>query len=182
MRSTAKGLGIQVTSTFKPFKDCALGKAKQCAVSKKAVPCLQILGERLFFNISSPSTLTFGRKCHWLLFINDCSDYCWSFFLKEKSDLAQTMSGLVNNRYNAFAATMLGKIKPLREPANRKGWGSTSSIQPQVHLNKMDALNGSLLPFSTGYIACSMAESLPPTYDAVFGQKLRTLTCSSRTT
>ena len=25
--------------------------------------------------------------------------------------------------YNAFAVTMQAKIKPLREPANRKGWG-----------------------------------------------------------
>ena len=39
------------------YEDCALGKAKQQAVSKKAVPSLQILGERLFFDISSTSTL-----------------------------------------------------------------------------------------------------------------------------
>ena len=38
-RSTIKGLGIQVTSTFKLCEDCTLGKAKQCAVSKKSVPC-----------------------------------------------------------------------------------------------------------------------------------------------
>ena len=35
---TTKVLGIQVTSPFKPCEDCALGKAKQQAVSKKAVP------------------------------------------------------------------------------------------------------------------------------------------------
>ena len=29
MRSTAKDLGIQVTGTFKPSKECTLGKAKQ---------------------------------------------------------------------------------------------------------------------------------------------------------
>ena len=58
-RSTAKGLGIQVTGMFKPCEDCALGKAKQ----------------------SSPFTPTFGGKPHWLLVINGCSN--WSFFLKE---------------------------------------------------------------------------------------------------
>ena len=47
-RSTTNGLGIQVTGMFKPCKDCALVKAKQCAVSKKAVLHLQILGERFF--------------------------------------------------------------------------------------------------------------------------------------
>ena len=33
-RSTTKGLGIQVTGTFKLCKDCILGKAKQHAVNK----------------------------------------------------------------------------------------------------------------------------------------------------
>ena len=46
---TAKALGIQVTSTFMPCEDCALGKAKQQAMSKKAVACSKTLGERLFF-------------------------------------------------------------------------------------------------------------------------------------
>ena len=35
--ATAKAMGIQVTSTFKPCVDCTLGKVKQCGVSKKAV-------------------------------------------------------------------------------------------------------------------------------------------------
>ena len=156
-RSTTKGLSIQVTSTFKPCEDCTLGKAKQCAVSKKAVPCSQILGERLFFNISSPSTLTFGGKHHWLLVINNCSDYCWSLFLREKSDLAQTMLGLVNNlkiklnlQVQCLTVTMQAKIKLSREPANRKVWRLTLSIQPKVHLNKIGTSNASSLLFLTG--------------------------------
>ena len=97
MRSTTKYLGIQVTSMFNPCEDCTLGKAKEWVVSKKAVPCPQILGERLFFDISSPSTLTFGGKHHWLLVIDNCSDYCWSFFPREKSDLTHTMLVLIDN-------------------------------------------------------------------------------------
>ena len=62
--ATAKDLGIQVTGTYKTCKDCALSKAKQNADSKKAVPCSTILGERLFFDISSSLTLTFGGKQH----------------------------------------------------------------------------------------------------------------------
>ena len=64
-----------------------------------------MLKERLFFNISSPFTPTFGGKCHWLKVIDDCSDYTWSF-LKEKFNLAMLMLGLVKNlkikfcRYN----------------------------------------------------------------------------------
>ena len=81
---------------YKQCEDCALGKAKQRAVGKKAVPRSQVSGERLFFDISSPTTPTFGGKHHWLLVIDNCSNYCWSLFLREKSDLAQTMLGLIN--------------------------------------------------------------------------------------
>ena len=103
MRSTTKSFGIKAPSTFKPCEDCALGKAKQRVVSKKAVPCSQILGERLFFDISSPTTPTFGGKRHWLLVIDDYSNYCWSFFSSEKSDLTQKMLVLIKDlktKYN----------------------------------------------------------------------------------
>ena len=99
---TAKALGFQVTGPFKPCEDCALGKAKHQSVSKNAVPRSKILGERLFFNISSPSTPTFGRERHWLLVMDDYSNYSWSFFLKKKFDLAETMLGLVNNQKIKF--------------------------------------------------------------------------------
>ena len=93
--TTAKALGIQVTSMFKPCEDCTLGNAKQCAVSKKALPCSKVLGERLLFDISCPSTLTFGGKWHWLLIVDDSSDYIWRFFKKEKSNLAAAMANLM---------------------------------------------------------------------------------------
>ena len=96
-QAITKALGIQVTGTFKPYEDCTLGEVKKHTVSKKAVPHSKILGERLFFNISCSSTPTFGGKHHWLLIIDECSDFSWSFFLKEKSDIPETMLGLVNN-------------------------------------------------------------------------------------
>ena len=55
----------------------------------------------LWYKLSLNST--FGDKKHWLLVVEDSSDYVWSFFLKEKPDLADTMLGLVKNlktKYN----------------------------------------------------------------------------------
>ena len=46
--ATTEAVGIQVTSTFKPCEECTLGKAKQCAVSKKVVPHSKILGRKAF--------------------------------------------------------------------------------------------------------------------------------------
>ena len=62
-----------------------------------------------------------------------------------------------------------------KKPASRKGWRSTLNIQPQLCLDKMGMLSASLLPFSTGYVPCTMVASLPPIYKVVYGQKLKTL-------
>ena len=64
--ATANYIGVQVTSTFMLCKDYTLGKAKQQGVSKKAIALSKILGEKLFFDISSPSTPTFGSKIGYL--------------------------------------------------------------------------------------------------------------------
>ena len=62
--ATAKAMDIQLTSTFKSCEDCTLGKAKKIRESKKTVGCSKILGEMLFFDVSSPSTPTFVGKKH----------------------------------------------------------------------------------------------------------------------
>ena len=53
IHATVKSMGIQVTGTYKQCDDCTLGKAKKGRICKKAVACSKLLGERLFFNISS---------------------------------------------------------------------------------------------------------------------------------
>ena len=133
--ATAIAVSFQVTSTFKPSEHCTLEKAKKSEVSKKAVAHSKMLGERLFFDISFPSPPTFGGKKHWLLVIEDSSNYTWSIFLKEKSDLAFVMLGFINilkiniiYRYNTCAVTMLVKILPSKNPANGKGGDG-----PQIH-------------------------------------------------
>ena len=68
-------------------------KTKQQKVSKKAVAWLKVLEEMLFFDISSHST--FCGKKHCLLVMDDSSDYVWSFFLKEKSNLEDIMLSLM---------------------------------------------------------------------------------------
>ena len=59
---------------------------------KKAVEWSKILGEWLFFNISSHLKPTFKGKKHWLLV-----DFAWSYFSKEKSELKKMMFGFIND-------------------------------------------------------------------------------------
>ena len=81
--ATTKAMGILVTSVFKPCEDCIWGKAKQQGVSKKDITWSKIFEERLFFNISSLSTPTFGNDKHWLLVLDDSSNYIWFLFKRE---------------------------------------------------------------------------------------------------
>ncbi len=60
-------------------------------------------GERLFVDIRSPLTQSMGGKQHWLLVRDDCTDYCWSYFLKEKSDSRSHVIELIkelDSKYN----------------------------------------------------------------------------------
>ena len=70
--------------------------------AKKAIPHSKILGEKLSFNISSPTTPTFGGKWHWLLVIDHSSNYIWSLLLEDKSDLADTMVVKIRNLKNKY--------------------------------------------------------------------------------
>jgi hypothetical protein len=44
-------------------------------------------GERLYVDISSIKERIFGGAKFWALVVDDYTDYCWSFVLKDKSDL-----------------------------------------------------------------------------------------------
>jgi hypothetical protein len=45
------------------------------------------MGERVYLDISSIKGESHGGSCFWALVVDDHTDYCWSLFLKAKSDL-----------------------------------------------------------------------------------------------
>ena len=61
-QATGRVMGLNLTGILKSCKDFALGNAKKGCVSKKTVEHSKIMGERLFFNISSPLTPPFCDK------------------------------------------------------------------------------------------------------------------------
>ena len=71
---------ICLTGMFRLWENCALGKAKKGFISKKAVVCSKILAAKIYFDISSPLTPTFGDKKHLLLVVEDSTNYAWSNF------------------------------------------------------------------------------------------------------
>jgi hypothetical protein len=54
-------------------------------------------GERLYINISSIKERIFGGAKFWALIVDDYSDYCWSFVMKNKSDLKTRIKTLLTD-------------------------------------------------------------------------------------
>ena len=46
-------------------------------------------------DISSTENESFRKKRLWLLVVDDTTDYCWSFFLKEKSETGKVLMDLI---------------------------------------------------------------------------------------
>ena len=101
-RATAKAFGVRLIGQMKPCKDCALSKAKAKKISKVPVKRASKPGGRLCIDISSPSTKSVGGKCHWLLVVDDCTDYAWSFFLNKKSETNDIMIALIKELKQAY--------------------------------------------------------------------------------
>ena len=94
-RLTAKYYGLTVTGIMAPCHHCGLAKARQSNLSKTTDVKSQIKGERLYINLSWTNKPSYGGSKFWLLVMDDCTDFLWSYFLKEKSDLAKTIMNLL---------------------------------------------------------------------------------------
>lgn len=87
-KSTANKLQVQLVGDFSMCGDFAVGKAKQKALPKKALNKATNFCERLSFDLSWIDGVSLGGSKYWLLIVDEFSKFCWSFFLKAKSDLS----------------------------------------------------------------------------------------------
>jgi hypothetical protein len=84
---TAAYYGVKLRGKLEPCYECSLAKIRQVNVGKEAKSKSTVPGERLFVDISSVSTVSFGGAKFWVLVVDDCTDKCWSFFVKAKSQM-----------------------------------------------------------------------------------------------
>ena len=80
-------MGIKLTGKLGPCEVYAQAKIRQANVPKKKqkqVPSRP--GYRMFIDISSFKHESMGGKRHWLIAVDEFSDFSHSFFLRKKSD------------------------------------------------------------------------------------------------
>ena len=87
LKTTAENMGIKLTGKLEPCELCAQVKIRQANVPKKKgkqVPSRP--GYRMFVDISSFKHPSMVGKRHWLIVVDEFSDFSDSFFLRKKSD------------------------------------------------------------------------------------------------
>ena len=97
LKNTIKMYGLKYSGEFKTCEECAVAKARQKNVNKSWLGSSNIPGERLYIDISSIKERSFGGAKFWALIVDDCTDYCWSFILKSKSDLNNKVRTLLTD-------------------------------------------------------------------------------------
>ena len=87
LKTTAENMGIKLTGKLEPCELCTQAKIRPANVPKKKqkqVPSRP--GNKMFIDKSSFKHESMGGKRHWLIVVDEFSDYSHSFFLRKKSD------------------------------------------------------------------------------------------------
>ena len=96
VKRTAEYYEWATKNNFENCEDCAMAKSRQANMNKERVERAKERGERLFVDISSTEHESFGKARFWLLIVDDATDYCWSYFLRSKSELGKTVIDLID--------------------------------------------------------------------------------------
>ena len=84
-RKSAKYYDIKIQGKFDPCESFLLGKARQKNTSKESSHTKSTKpGEMMYLDISSIKGEGYGRKKFWLLIVDEATNNCWSYFLKQK--------------------------------------------------------------------------------------------------
>ena len=102
LKPTANYMKLKLIGRLPPCEVCAKAKIRQRNVQKKKIKKMPTKpGYRVFIDISSFKQVSRGGNKHWLIIVDEFSDYTHSFFLKKKSDqimiLPMWIKGIAKN-------------------------------------------------------------------------------------
>ena len=87
LKPTANYMKLKLLGRLPPCEACAKAKIRQRNEQKKKIKKMPTKpGYRVFIDISSFKQVSKGGNKHWLIVVDEFSDYTHSFFLKKKSD------------------------------------------------------------------------------------------------
>jgi hypothetical protein len=95
--NTIKMYGFKSSGNFDAFEQCAVAKALQKNINKNWLGSRNPPGEHFYVDINLIKEISIGGEKFWVLIVDDYTDYCWSFTLKNKSDLKVKIKTLLTN-------------------------------------------------------------------------------------
>ena len=96
-KQTAIKYNVDIKGELLPCEHCAVSKAKQKAVPKLSTNRATVFGERIFFDLSWIKGTSLGGSNYWLLAVDEYTKFCWSRFIKKKSDLKTEMIQIIDD-------------------------------------------------------------------------------------
>ena len=104
LRPAANYMKLKLIGRLPPCEVCAKAKIRQRNIPKKKIKKLPTRpGYRVFMHICSFKQVSRGGNRHWLIVVDEFSDYTHSFFLKRKNDQIQVMLiwiRIMSKKYN----------------------------------------------------------------------------------
>ena len=87
LKPTANYMKLKLLGRLPPCEICAKAKIRQRNIPKEKIKKMATRpGYRVFIDISSFKQVSRGGNRHWLIVVDEFSDYAHSFFLNKKSD------------------------------------------------------------------------------------------------
>ena len=131
LRPTANYMKIKLTGKLATCEVCAQAKIRQANIPKKKMKKLPTRpGNRVFIDICSFKEVRRGGNRHWLIAVDEFSDYSHSFFLSRKSDQIKLIpmwtKGLPKKNGIEIKRIRLdnsGENKAYKKTATKKIWG-----------------------------------------------------------
>jgi hypothetical protein len=159
LENTAKIHDFKLCGEFQTCEECAIAKVGQSNVNKDWKGGSQILGQRLYYDISSVIDSSYGGSKFWALIVDDYTDFCWSIFLKNKSDLKEKLFSLLTDLKIAEVsstsiATTLEAISHSTMLVARRDSRSSLNSQGHILLNVMARWKESFKHFTEEFELC----------------------------
>jgi hypothetical protein len=89
--------GFKSSSSFDTCEQCVIAKARQKKFNKNWFGSSDLPGERLYIDIISIKERSFGGAKFWALILDDYTDNCWRFVMKNKLDIKARIKTLLTD-------------------------------------------------------------------------------------
>ena len=144
LKPTANYMKLKLLGRLPPCEACAKAKIRQRNVQKKKIKKIPTKpGYRVFIDIISFKQASRGNR-HWLIVVDEFSDYTHRFFLNKKSDqikiLPMWIKGIAKKHRIEIKRIRLdnsGENKSLQKECDKQNLGIFLSSQHLEYLNKI---------------------------------------------